>query len=238
MLEIKNLKVRKGEIEIIKNLNFNMNESETHVIFGPNGSGKSTLAKVIMGIPGYKISGRIRFKGKEITRMSPEQRAKLGIALAFQFPPEIKNVKLSELLEKIKRKEIKIKDSFAEKLLRRDVNVGFSGGEKKISELLQVFSLNPKLAILDEIDSGLDMHRLSKIGKILKNFRKTNNTSFLIITHSGEILKFLNPDKAHVMLDGKIVCSSTNWKRVWKTIRRYGYEKCKICKGKLFANKS
>jgi len=229
MLRINELYACGNGKEILKGINLEINKGEIHALMGPNGSGKSTLARVIMGIPGYKIKGSIFFNGKNITRLSPEKRAKLGIALTFQFPPEIKGVKLEELLQKIKKKSIDFEIPNAEKLMKREVNVDFSGGEKKISELIQVLSLNPKFLICDEIDSGLDIKTTEEIGKILKKFSEENEVSLLIISHSGEILNYLTPSKVHVMIDGKIVCSSNDWKKVWKTVKEYGYKKCEEC---------
>jgi len=113
--------------------------------------------------------------------------------------------------------------------LKREVNVDFSGGEKKISELIQVLSLNPKFLICDEIDSGLDIKTTEEIGKILKKFSEENEASLLIISHSGEILNYLTPSKVHVMVDGRIICTSNDWKKVWKTVKEYGYKKCEEC---------
>jgi len=229
MIKINELHAYRNGKEILKGINLEINKGEIHALMGPNGSGKSTLARIIMGIPGYKIKGSIFFNEKNITRLSPEKRAKLGIALTFQFPPEIKGVKLEELLQKIKKKNVDFEIPNVEKLMKREVNVDFSGGEKKISELMQVLSLNPKFLICDEIDSGLDIKTAEEIGKILKKFSEENEASLLIISHSGEILNYLTPSKVHVMVDGRIICTSNDWKKVWKTVKEYGYKKCEEC---------
>ena len=238
-LEIKKLSVWREKKQILKDVNLKITDSEIHFLLGPNGSGKSTLVFTIMGIPGYKTKGRILFNGKDIRRLPPERRAKLGLALAFQFPPAIKGVKLEELIKKIKKIDIDPKDKKINDLLQRDVNVDFSGGEKKIAEILQLMSMQPKLAMLDEIDSGLDLKKVKFIGGLLKKFNKSKGTSLLVITHSGKLMKYLKPKHLHIMLDGTIVCESKNWKKVWRTVSKYGYEKCKVCKrNKLLAARS
>jgi len=225
-LEIKKLKVRANGREILKGIDLKINRGETQVLLGPNASGKSTLAQVILGNPKYKVTqGEIFFEGRDITKFPPEKRAKLGIALAWQSPPVIKGVKLSRLLKEISRKEIEISDG--KELLKREVNLDFSGGEKKISELLQVLVLNPKLVIFDEIDSGLDLKRLEKVAKIIKKELVAKKVSVLLITHSGEILRFLKPKVTNVMINGKLICKQKNFRKVLRTIKKYGYEKCK-----------
>jgi len=228
-LEIKKLKVRANRREILKGIDLKINRGETQVLLGPNASGKSTLAQVILGNPKYKVTqGEIVFESRDITKFPPEKRAKLGIALAWQSPPTIKGVKLSRLLKEISRKEIEISEG--KELLEREVNLDFSGGEKKISELLQVLVLNPKLVIFDEIDSGLDLKRLGKVAKIIKKELAAKKVSVLLITHSGEILRFLKPKVTNVMVGGKIICKGKDLKKVLTTIKKYGYEKCKKCK--------
>jgi Fe-S cluster assembly ATP-binding protein len=230
LLEIKNLKVRGNSQEILKGINLSLKSGECQALLGPNASGKSTLAQVISGNPKYKISqGKIFLGTKEITKLSPEKRTKLGIALSWQNPPTIKGVKLSHLLEKISQIKNKKLDIGSD-LIDREINLDFSGGEKKMSELLQILSLNPKLVILDEIDSGLDLKRLEKVSGIIKKEFLDKKISVLLITHSGTILRFLKPQMTNVMLKGKIICKEKDYKKVLKIIKRYGYEKCKKCK--------
>ena len=234
LLKIEKLKVKANEKEILKGVNFQIKEGEILALLGPNASGKSTLCQAILGNPKYKITqGKIFLSGKEITKFPPEKRVKLGIALAWQAPPAIKGVKLSQLVKKISQPPTKnlVGDEIEEgkDLLEREVNVGFSGGEKKISELLQVIALNPKLAIFDEIDSGLDIKRLERISKIIKKELLDKKVSLLLITHWGQILNYLKPNLTSVMLDGKIICQAKNHKKVLKIIKKYGYEKCKKC---------
>ena len=230
MLEIKNLEVEVEGKKIIRGLNLKIGKNQVHALLGPNASGKSTLAFTLMGIPTYKVvKGFIRFEGKNLNKLPPEKRARLGIALAFQHPPPLNGITLSTLLQKIGKQKAKIKIPGFERLLKREVNVNFSGGEKKISELIQLIALKPKLAILDEIDSGLDVQTLKLAAKLIKENLLEQGASILLITHTASILQFLNPVKTHVMLKGKIVCSSSNWRKVWKTVKAYGYEKCKKC---------
>ncbi|RLJ00014.1 MAG: ABC transporter ATP-binding protein [Candidatus Aenigmatarchaeota archaeon] len=231
VLEIKDLKVKSGEKEILKGMNLKINSGETHALLGPNASGKSTLVQVLAGNPRYEIAGgSILFNGLDITKLPTEERINLGLAIAWQNPPTIKGVKLSKLLDKISKKKIEPEELGANPgVLDRSVNLNFSGGEKKISELLQVISLNPKLVIFDEIDSGLDINKLEKVSKIIKKELIDKNVSVLVITHSGEILNFLKPEIINVLVDGKIICEENNYKRVLKTIKKYGYEKCREC---------
>jgi len=228
LLEIKNLRVESDKKELLKGVNLRIKEGEVQALLGPNGSGKTVLVQAIAGNPKYKITGgKIFFEGKDITKFPPEKKAKLGIALAWQTPPNIKGVKLSQLLELIEKTKVEIDDG--KNLLEREVNVGFSGGEKRISELVQLLALHPKLAIFDEIDSGLDMKKIEKVAKIIKEKFIDQKKSILLITHSGEILNYLKPDLISIMLDGKIICQNRDLNKVLKTIKKYGYENCKKC---------
>ncbi len=234
MLDVRNLYVKVNGKTILKNVNLKIKEGEIHALLGPNASGKSTLAYAIMGLPSYEIiNGEIWFRDINITHLSIEERAKLGIALAFQNPPAIKNVRLSHLLKRISKEKItlNLKDfPLSPNFMERELNVGFSGGEKKISEIIQILCLKPAFVILDEIDSGLDIINLNRLMKIIQEKLINNGVSILAITHRGDILQFLNPDAAHVMINGEIVCSSKDWRKPWETIVRCGYEKCEECK--------
>ena len=231
LLKIENLEVEANGKKILKGVDLEIEQGEMQAILGPNASGKSTLVKVISGDERYKIKrGRILFNGKDISELAAEERVKLGIAVSWQHPPAIKNVKLSCLLEKISNKRVEIeKLGIGRDLLDREINLNFSGGEKKISELIQILSLNPKLAIFDELDSGLDIKKLEKIGEIIKRELISKGVTVLLITHNGEILNFLKPSLVNVMVDGRIICKERDFRKVLKTIKEYDYEKCKKC---------
>lgn len=247
MLAIKNLTVRTSEKEIIKDLSLEVQEGKIHAIMGPNGSGKSTLANVIMGNPVYEImKGKMLFEGKDISKLAPNERAQKGIFLAFQYPREIAGVSFLEFLRSsyiaINKNRIKnftnpspleFKKLVKEKLellhmkpdfLERNVNQGFSGGEKKKAEMLQLALLEPKLAILDETDSGLDIDALRIICEALKTLKKLQpKMSILLITHYQRILDYLTPDFIHIMVDGNIV--ESGGKELGKKLEKEGYGK-------------
>lgn len=227
MLEIKNLKASTDDKEILKGLNLIINKGEVHAIMGTNGSGKSTLSKVLTGHPAYSVDdGEIFFENTNIKDLSPDERAQLGIFLAFQYPVEIPGVSNEEFLriaynirQKYKKLEevnpIQFFDIIKPKLdlsgvnvefLNRNINEGFSGGEKKRNEILQMCVLDPKLAILDETDSGLDIDALKIVAEGVNTLRDKKN-SFLIITHYQRLLDYIKPDFVHVLMNGKIVKS-------------------------------
>ena len=231
MLEIKNLKAKvetdEGGKEILKGVNLQVNPGEVHAIMGPNGSGKSTLASVVTGREGYEVqSGEVLFEGKDLLELSPEDRARAGIFLAFQYPVEIPGVSNTNFLKtavneirKSRGEEpmssveflrmIKEKAKLVEiepEMLSRYVNVGFSGGEKKRNEIFQLAMLNPKLSILDETDSGLDIDALRIVANGV-NKLKTNENAFIVITHYQRLLDYIVPDFVHVMYEGRIVKS-------------------------------
>ncbi len=226
MFEIKNVSVTIDDKEIIKNLNLVINGGEFHVIMGPNGAGKSTLASALMGNPIMKVTGEILINGTDIAKDSPDVRAQKGMFLAFQNPQEIEGVTISNLLRKAKLGEEKDKRKILEEMMniqkqieestekigmtkefvKRDLNVGFSGGEKKRNEILQMAVLKPKVVILDEIDSGLDIDALKQVAYAINDMR-TKDRCFLLITHYQRILQYIQPDVVHIMMNGKIVKS-------------------------------
>jgi Fe-S cluster assembly ATP-binding protein len=226
VLKVENLKVSGEKKEILKGVDLNIGKGEIQALIGPNASGKSTLAHVLSGNSKYKIKeGQIYFKGKNIKNYSPERRVKMGLVLSWQNPPSIKGVGFFNFLSEISKG--KIDDSFVENFKERDLNLNFSGGEKKISEIAQIIALKPDLVILDEIDSGLDMEKIKEISKIIKEKILKNNVSLLLITHSCEIFNFLKPHYVNVMVGGKIICKKRDYKEVLRTIKKHGYEKCR-----------
>ena len=242
MLVIKNLKASINNREILKGLNLKINPGEVHAIMGPNGSGKSTLANVLSGKNGYKISGEVKYLGESLNDIPVEERAQKGIFLAFQYPLEIPGVNTNNFLKtslntikkakgekeidtiaflelvKEKAKELGIDD----KILSRQLNVGFSGGEKKKNEILQMKILDPNLIILDETDSGLDIDALKIISDGV-NSSRSEKKSFLVITHYQRLLEYIKPDHVHVLSDGKIIKSGT--RELALELEKKGYKK-------------
>ena len=242
MLKIKNLKASINNKQILKGLNLNIKPGELHAIMGPNGSGKSTLANILSGKKGYEISGELNFQGESLKEVAVEERAQKGIFLAFQYPLEIPGVNTNNFLKTslnsvLKSKGEKELDSLAflklvkeksselgidEKILSRQLNVGFSGGEKKKNEILQMKILDPNLSILDETDSGLDIDALKIIANGV-NSSRSNKKSFLVITHYQRLLDYIKPDFVHVLSDGKII--KTGCGELAEELEKTGYKK-------------
>ena len=223
MLKIENLQVEIDGQEIVKGLDLEVNEGEIHAIMGPNGSGKSTLANVLMGHPRYEVTGgSITFRGEDVFELEPDERAKLGMFLAFQYPSEVPGVSVANFLRtavnSVREEELSPMDMYRliqekmkimqmdPKFAERYLNEGFSGGEKKRNEILQMLMLEPKLAIMDETDSGLDIDALQVVSKGVNELRGPE-FSAVIITHYQRILRYIEPDHVHVMLDGRLVTS-------------------------------
>jgi Fe-S cluster assembly ATP-binding protein len=245
MIEIKDLTISVEGKKVLNGVNLTIGNGETVVLFGPNGSGKTSLLKTIMGMPHYKVeSGSIIYRGEQITKRGIDERARLGIGMVYQNPPAVRGVRLKEMLRICMEKsgtyqEERISEA-AEKLnladfLDRDINLGFSGGEIKRSELLQLFAQNPDFVMLDEPDSGVDLVNINLVGKVInelleKDKRKDRRTKAgLIITHAGYILDYVNADRAYVMLDGTVTCSG-NPRDVLEDIRRKGFNGCMHCR--------
>ena len=246
LLEIENLHAGIEGKEILRGLDLTVNAGEVHAIMGPNGSGKSTLAYVLAGKDGYApTAGTVRLEGKNIFDLAPDERAAAGLFLAFQYPLEIPGVATMTFLrtalnaqrkkrgeaelstpEFLKRVRAVAKDlGIDQEMLRRAVNVGFSGGEKKRNEILQMALLEPRLAVLDETDSGLDIDALKAVGESIAALRASDegrDTGFLIITHYPRILQHVKPDVVHVMIDGRIV--KTGGEDLAHRIEREGYD--------------
>ena len=244
MLKVENLHVSVGERPILKGVSFDIGEGETHVLFGLNGSGKTSLLQTIMGNPQYRVEkGRIIFKGEDVTGLPTDERARRGIGLAFQRPPVVRGVKLGNLLQlclaKSARSDGKRVTELASQLnlqhfLDREINLGFSGGEIKRSELLQLMAQDPDLIMLDEPDSGVDLENMNLVAAVIRRLlekekRATHRRrSGLIITHGGYILDCLHADRACVMMEGTIVCSG-NPRELFDDIRTRGYGECIKC---------
>lgn len=229
MLKIKDLVVKVEDKEILKGVNLEVNAGEVHAIMGPNGSGKSTLANVIAGKEGYEIvSGEIWYKGENILDLPPEERSRKGIFLAFQYPVEIPGISNATLLKtaineirkargeeeldameflSLMREKMKLLD-MTEEMLSRSINAGFSGGEKKRNEIFQMLMLKPKLAVLDETDSGLDIDALKIVANGVNLLRQDmSDRSIIVVTHYQRLLNYIIPDFVHVLYDGRIVKS-------------------------------
>ena len=244
MLQLQNLKASVDNKSILNGLNLEIKSGEVHAIMGPNGSGKSTLANILSGKSGYDVSGSLKYEGKNLQEIPIEERAQKGIFLAFQYPLEIPGVNTTNflktslnsirkakgekeldtlnLLKLIKEKASEL--NIDEKFLSRQLNVGFSGGEKKKNEILQMKLLEPKLAILDETDSGLDIDAL-RIFADGVNSHKNENNAFLIITHYQRLLDYIKPDFIHVLSKGKII--KTGCAELGQELEKTGYEKLK-----------
>jgi Fe-S cluster assembly ATP-binding protein len=238
-LEIIDLHVEVKGIEIIKGVTLTFHAGKTHALMGPNGSGKSTLAKALMGHPAYIITkGKVILNGKDITKEKTHEKAKLGLFLSFQYPKEIEGVTISNFLRaarnaikkdklsivqfhkhlKEKMAELKIDPAFR----RRYLNVGFSGGEKKKAEILQLSILEPKYAILDETDSGTDVDAIKIISQGIQKVKKNNNMAIIVITHYNKFLDYLQPDEVSILVNGKIV--ATGGHELANKIEEQGFE--------------
>lgn len=241
LLKIIDLHTKVEDMEILKGLNLEINEGEVHVIMGPNGAGKSTLANTLMAHPKYSISeGEIIFNGEQINNLKADERAKKGIFLSFQTPEEVPGITVENFLRTAKnnmtgkntaifafRKELKEKMEllkFNDEYAKRYLNVGFSGGEKKKNEVLQMAILEPKLAILDETDSGLDVDAIKIVSEGVKLLSNPTR-SIIIITHHSKILEYVKPDYVHILVDGKIV--KTGDASLVSEVEKNGYEEYK-----------
>ncbi len=239
VMRIVNLGVEIDGKKILQNVNLYIQKGQTLALFGPNGSGKSTLLMAIAGHPKYKVyDGRIIYKGKDIKDLKADERVRMGIGISYQNPPKISGVKLREVIKhcaKIGGTEDKI-DEYVKllkmkNLVDRDVNVGFSGGEIKRSELLQLLLMNPEFVMLDEPDSGVDLENIAVIGEAIKILlerdkpKEERKKSGIIITHTGRILRYVDADYGVIMYKGRIACIGNSYD-ILKTVEKYGYEEC------------
>lgn len=242
LLEIKGVTVKVDSREILHDINLSIQPGETQAIFGPNGGGKTTLLMTIMGFPRYRVTrGKILFKGKDITGLSLDERARLGIGMSFQRPPVVRGVRTrdivttclkekdgSEAVEKLAKK-VNLYD-----FLDRDINYGFSGGEIKRSELLQLLAQAPELSLLDEPESGVDLENIALIGQLINELLQKvhpihkRTHSGLIISHTGHILNYVNARTGYVMCSGRIICEGDPLD-ILNTIKEKGYRECVSC---------
>ncbi len=242
MLEIKQLSVAVESKEILHDVNITIKSGETHALFGPNGSGKSTLLMAIMGFPRYRITnGNIIFRGTDITKLPLDERARLGIGMYFQRPPVARGVKTRDMLAASlqgRGNEHSISQLAEEAdladFLDREINYGFSGGEIKRSEVMQLLAQKPELSLLDEPESGVDLVNIALIGQLInelleKDIRiRDRKRAGLIITHTGHILNYVNAHTGYVMIDGKLSCGGDSHE-ILATIKEKGYEECAKC---------
>jgi Fe-S cluster assembly ATP-binding protein len=236
LLEIKDLCISIAGKEVISNFNLQIGRGEVMVLLGQNGSGKTSLIMAIMGFPSYQITkGDILFNGESILGLSIDKRAKLGIGALFQRPPTVRGVKLRQLINMTSHDKDFDLEKAAEELsmtdfLDRDVNLGFSGGEMKRSELLQLIAQEPQIVLLDEPESGVDLENVSSMGRIVNDFLKAKGRAALIITHTGYILDYVQADMGCVLSNMQLHCLKDP-KKIIQDIRKYGYDKCLKCKG-------
>jgi Fe-S cluster assembly ATP-binding protein len=253
MLEIKDLTVEVEGKTILKGLNLTIEKGEVHVLFGPNGCGKTTLLLTILGYPSYTVThGSITFKGVDITDLPTNERVKLGMGVSFQHPPEIRGVRLGDMVNIAQGRKAGVIDeqivalakrlNISAEFLNRDVNLGFSGGEVKRSEILQLLAQAPDFIMFDEPDSGVDVENIELIGEIMRELLDRNKRpsererAGLIITHSGFVMHYIKADRAHVMLNGQIACSGMP-DEITKRIMESGFEKCvELCGQKVCAD--
>ena len=250
MLRIEDLQVQIGEKEVLKHIDLEINPGETHILFGPNGSGKTSLLMTIMGYPQYRVvAGKIYFKDIDITGLPVNERARLGIGMSYQRPPTINGLKTRQMVqicatgEKVDVEDLARKVNFSD-FLERDINAGFSGGEIKLSELLQLMAQNPDLLLFDEPESGVDLENISLIGNVisqllqrdvkhddtksLRQLKLERAKMGLIITHTGFILDYVSADKGQVLFDGVLSCK-INPTEIFRCIKKMGYEECVRC---------
>ena len=237
MLRIENLNVTVAGKEILTDVNLEIKKGERLALLGPNGSGKTSLLMAIMGFSDYKVTrGNIIFRGKCINNLSIDERARLGIGVMFQRPPAIRGIKIGQMVEIMKQGDFDRDKEAGElnlkELLDRDVNLGFSGGELKRSELLQLLACSPGLSLFDEPESGVDLENIVLVGKIMNRIlNKNKDNAALIITHTGYIFNYVTCDRGSILVNGRIHCLGDP-KRILETVKKHGYEWCVKCERK------
>ncbi len=245
MLEVRGLSVEVGGKGVLHDVNMQVRAGQTVALFGPNGSGKTSLLNTILGMPGYTIiSGNITFRGTDVTAMPVDERARMGMGMAFQRPPGVRGVRLGDILGFCMRRRGEVEEGAATRMvdklnlegfLSRDVNLGFSGGEIKRSELLQLLAQDPDFIMFDEPDSGVDLVSITLVAKVINELMQKDRPqgargkAGLIISHAGHILEYVNADRAYVMLHGTLYCAG-NPRDILEDIRQKGYEGCVTCR--------
>nr|WP_323745444.1 ABC transporter ATP-binding protein [Parvivirga hydrogeniphila] len=241
LLVVEDLHVHVGDREILRGVDLVIDEGETHVLLGPNGGGKTTLLNTIVGLPGYQVTqGRILFKGVDLAGLDIDERARMGIGVAFQRPPAVRGIKLRQLIEVAadgRFDEAMLADLVGElaleNMIDRDVNMGFSGGEMKRSEMAQLLAQAPDLTLFDEPESGVDLDNIAVVGTAMTRLLKAERAGMskragLIVTHTGHILEYVNADIGHVLYGGRLACRG-NPRDLIGEIGRHGYDKCVEC---------
>lgn len=241
LLEILDLHVRIGERDVLKGINLTINDGETHVLLGPNGGGKTTLLNAILGLPGYTVTqGSLRFRGVDLLPLAIDERARLGIGVAWQRPPAVRGVRLAQMMlvaagSKLSDERLGeiARELDVERMLERDVNAGFSGGEAKRSEMAQLLAQAPDLSLFDEPESGVDLENIAVVGSAMQRLLKGDKASDpkragLIITHTGHILDYVNADFGHVLFDGRLACAG-NPRDLVNEIAADGFGRCVEC---------
>ena len=242
LLEIKGLTAKVDSREILHDVNLGIQSGETQVMFGPNGGGKTSLLMTIMGFPRYRVTkGKILFKGKDITNLTLDERSRLGIGMSFQRPPVVRGVRTRDMVTACLRKpdDVEIVEQLAKKanlteFLDRDINYGFSGGEIKRSEILQLLAQAPELSLLDEPESGVDLENIALIGQLINDLlgkihpMRKRTLGGLIISHTGHILNYVNARTGYVMCNGRIICEGDP-RDILNTIKEKGYRECVSC---------
>lgn len=234
MLQVQNLTVKVDGKEVLTDINFEIKKGQTLALLGPNGSGKTSLLMAIMGFSDYKVTkGDIIFDGKRVNDLSIDQRARLGLGMMFQRPPAVRGIKTRQMIDIIKKDRFDIEKNAEELNLRqfldRDINLGFSGGELKRSELYQLSACSPKLSLFDEPESGVDLENIVLVGKVMNQILDRNkDNAGLIITHTGYIFDYVKPDQGCILVAGRLHCMGDP-KAILETIKKHGYEWCITC---------
>ncbi|MEA3560991.1 MAG: ABC transporter ATP-binding protein [Candidatus Omnitrophota bacterium] len=242
MLKIENLTVNVSGREVLTGINLEIKKGRRLALLGPNGSGKTSLVMAIMGFSDYQITqGNIVFNGKSINDLTIDERARLGIGVMLQRPPTIKGIKTRQVVQLIKQDDFNIDKEAGEinlkEFLDRDINLGFSGGELKRSELLQLLAGSPQLGLFDEPESGVDLENIALVGKVMNRIlNKNKDNAGLIITHTGYIFDYVKPDESCVLVGGRIHCVGDP-KEILKTIKKHGYKWCITCEGEKLKKK-